>query len=290
MKKNYLTFFIQLLIVLPGFSQEPIQISVDIKDQNFNSGIHEFQAYDTITMTNVTVDGGVGLTLRSLNIVNLNPGVSILSGANFQIFADKPLVSMLMEEGTMLANIGDYDGAINKFNQVLDIYPGHTLANYTLGLLYDKKGDSGTAIAYLEKVLLLAVTSDPLLPQAHYRLGLWKFPSDPYNFHFDKVLELVSANDPLAIMVREVRINYHFSRGLSLLDAGDCNGASMEFQQVLQIDSDHARSHYRLAISYICLGDFDCTLVKYHLQRFIELAPDDPEVPTAKDMLTYILC
>ena len=199
-----------------------------------------------------------------------------------------PLVSQLIEDAELYISVGNYDGAIVLLKRVLEIDPGHLMAHYLLGLQYYQKGDVPTAIGYLEKVLELATPGDPLVPQTHYRLGLWKFPGDPYNFHFDKVLELVAPDDPLALLVKDARINYHFNRGMLLFEAGDNNGAIMEFQQVLQIDPDHARAHYRLGICYVNLDD--CPLAKYHLQRFIELAPDDPEAGTAKDLLAYLLC
>ncbi|MCB0685126.1 MAG: tetratricopeptide repeat protein, partial [Saprospiraceae bacterium] len=209
-RKDLLLFLFGWLWLFPGFSQEPIPSSVHVKDQIFNSGIFNFLAYDSISMSNTIVGSGADLTLRSLNLIILGPGVDISQGATFQVYADNELISRLIEEGNNLASNGDYDGAIAKLEQVLEIYPGHVLANYTLGLIYDKKGDSGAAIAYLEKVLLLAQLNDPLIPQTHYRLGLWKFPEDPYNYHFEKVLELVVPDDPLALMVKDARINYHF--------------------------------------------------------------------------------
>lgn len=287
--RNYvLLLLVNCLFVCPGFSQEPIQSSVHLKDQVFNSGMHKFLAYDTITMSNVAVDDGVDLTLRSLNTILIFPGVNISQGASFQAYADMPVVSQLMDQGALLFNTGDYDGAIARYEQVLQIYPGHTLAHYYLAVTYHEKGEIALAIGFLEKVLLLATPGDPILPQTHYRLGLWKFPDDPYNFHFEKVLELVAPDDPLAIMVKDARINYHFNRGLSLLDTGDCNGAIMEFQRVLQIDPDHAQAHYRLGIAYVCTDQQ--ALACIHLKRFIELAPDDPEAATAMDLLTYLDC
>lgn len=284
--KSYsLTFFIYLLLSAPGFSQDPIQPSVHLKDQNFNSGNNKILAYDSISMTNVMIGSGADLTLRSLNMIILNPGVDISQDATFQVYADMELISRLIEEGNSRASLGDYDGAIAKFEQVLEIYPGHALANYTLGLLHDKKGDSGTAISYLEKVLLLVIPTDPLVPQTHYLLGLWKFPSDPYNFHFDKVLELVSPNDPLALMVKDARINYHLNSGGSLFRDGNLNGAIMEFQRVLQIDPDHPQAHFQLGVCYV---EIDRALARYYLQRFIVLAPDDPEAETAREMLSYL--
>lgn len=290
-KEKYYLVFTVLMLALPRFSLEQIPFNVHLEDQNFTSGPYEFQAYDSITMTNVTVDGGVDVTLRSFNIIGLYPGVNISLGANFQAFTDSPLISQLIDDAELYIKVGDYDDAIVLLKRVLEIDPGHVIAHYQLGLLYYQKEEVNTAIGYLEKVLELATPGDPLVPESHYRLGLWKFPGDPYNFHFDKVLELVSPNDPLALLVKDARINYHLNRGSALFDAGDCNGAIMEYLQALQIDPDHARAHYQLAISYICLDDNEsCVLAKYHLMRFIELAPDDPEVPTAKDLLLYLNC
>ena len=54
--------------------------------------------------------------------------------------------------------------------------------------------------------------------------------------------------------------------------------------KVLELDPDMARAHYTLGKVY---ASTDTAKAKEHLQKFIELAPEDPEVETAKAMISY---
>ena len=58
------------------------------------------------------------------------------------------------------------------------------------------------------------------------------------------------------------------------------------FERVLSADPAHARAHFWLGKSYHSAGDYEKG--KEYLQKFIEMAPDDPEVPGAREMLSYL--
>lgn len=68
--------------------------------------------------------------------------------------------------------------------------------------------------------------------------------------------------------------------------AGRTDTAKAALLQVIQIQPDLARAHLTLGLCYASTSEN--AKAREHLERFIELAPDDPEVATAREMLEYL--
>ena len=60
---------------------------------------------------------------------------------------------------------------------------------------------------------------------------------------------------------------------------------ALELEYVLKADPDLARAHYLLGMALYNSGRADEG--RPHLERFIELAPEDPDVEIAKGLLSY---
>ena len=75
---------------------------------------------------------------------------------------------------------------------------------------------------------------------------------------------------------RREKINAHYNMGCVYKVCGQPRLAEQEFLKVLAIDPDDAGTHYNLGILY---DDSlrNRTKAKYHYQRFVELAPQDPD-------------
>lgn len=67
---------------------------------------------------------------------------------------------------------------------------------------------------------------------------------------------------------------------------GDAAGAKDALLRILVADPDHARAHYTVGLAFASLGDN--AKAREHLQRFIELAPEDPETASAREMLPHL--
>lgn len=59
------------------------------------------------------------------------------------------------ELGRYYFNHGEIDKAIDRFNAVLALFPGHSNSLYSLAIAYEAKGKAGEALKYYEKVLEL---------------------------------------------------------------------------------------------------------------------------------------
>jgi tetratricopeptide (TPR) repeat protein len=73
---------------------------------------------------------------------------------------------------------------------------------------------------------------------------------------------------------------------MTAYNANDNERSKERFEKVLLVEPNRAQAHYLLGLVY--LGEDNKEKTQEHLQRFIELAPDDPDVAAAKDILAYI--
>src|SRR3989338_3409838 len=88
-----------------------------------------------------------------------------------------------IKTGRRAYNKGDYDAAVNSYENVLKKDPESDLANYNLGTAYYKKGDYEKAVNYLQKSLLsenLKIKKNAYynLGNALYKSGMQKAESD----------------------------------------------------------------------------------------------------------------
>jgi len=74
-------------------------------------------------------------------------------------------------------------------------------------------------------------------------------------------------------------------QGVNLFNAGDVEGALSAFLAAIEVMPTHPRAHYRAGLCYASMQNN--VQARAHLEKFIELAPEDGEVPTAREMLSY---
>jgi tetratricopeptide (TPR) repeat protein len=76
------------------------------------------------------------------------------------------------------------------------------------------------------------------------------------------------------------------NEGVALFNANKSAEAIPLFEKALTLDPKLAKAHYLLGLSYANTGDL--AKAKTHLQAFIQMAPDDKDAATAKEMLASI--
>ena len=73
---------------------------------------------------------------------------------------------------------------------------------------------------------------------------------------------------------------------LESYDGGDMVQAKERFAKVLEVDPNHPWANYLLGL--VLMGEGDNEESISYLERFIQLAPDDPEAPSARDLVDYL--
>lgn len=188
---------------------------------------------------------------------------------------DGDAVALIYNEGVAAFQVGDYQAAKTNFEKALEIDPNLPQALSALGRIYLADKNYAGSAAMAER--LLAVNPDDT--------GMMKVRYDAYRGAGDAANEK-AAFDALAAADPKFLAADLYTKGAKLFDGGDIDGAKEELERVLAIDPAHAKAHYRLALCYV--NEDQASLAKEHLQKFIELAPDDPEAAVAKDMLSYL--
>jgi tetratricopeptide (TPR) repeat protein len=74
-----------------------------------------------------------------------------------------------------------------------------------------------------------------------------------------------------------------FNQGVALFNANSIPEATAAFEKVLEMKPGHARAHYMLGLCYVNQGN--SAKAREYLSKFVQLAPNDPDAKTAKEML-----
>jgi tetratricopeptide (TPR) repeat protein len=181
----------------------------------------------------------------------------------------------LFNHGVGDLRAGDRASAKARFQAAVEMDPTLAAAYTGLASLNLEDGNYDEALAIADQ--LLAV--DPgnaeglgIRYEAYRRMGDEAAAT--------AALDELQAADPERI------VDAYYQQGILLFNDGAAQEAVAAFERVLSADPEHARAHYQLGRAYLSAGDYE--KAKQYLQRFIEMAPEDPEVPSAREMLSYL--
>ena len=184
-------------------------------------------------------------------------------------------VALIFNAGVAAVRAANYATAKARFLEALELDPNLEAAVSALALIFHREGDYAKAAEFAEKHL----TTSPG-DQQSLRIR-W----DSYEQLGDKE-KAGAAFKELAAADPKVLATEFYNKAVELFESGDSAAALVEFERVIEIQPEHARAHYQLGICHVGTGD--TAAAKKHLQKFLELAPDDPEAGSAKDMLSYL--
>ena len=98
--------------------------------------------------------------------------------------------------------------------------------------------------------------------------------------------KLIDALVALAALEPEIARDGLWRLALESYDAGDNAQAQVRFAKVLTVDPNYPWANYLLGL--VLMGEGDNQEAISYLERFIQLAPDDPEAPSAQDLVSYL--
>jgi len=181
----------------------------------------------------------------------------------------------VFNRGAEAARVGDVEGAMGHFRRAVELDPELAPGHAALARLHLARQEYDEALAAADRALAI----DPDL------LDLQKVRYEVYHrtgeeAKAQEVFAALAAADP------EGLADTLFQHGKEAFDANQPEQAKQALEQALEANPEHARAHYVLGLVYVNLGD--TAKAKQHLGRFIELAPDDPEAASARDMMGYL--
>lgn len=180
----------------------------------------------------------------------------------------------VFNQGAEAIRVGDVDTARERFEKAAELDPDLAPAHAALAGLYLEVQEYQKAVDAAETALAL----DPDLTNVQrYRYEAYRRMGQEEKAK--EVFAELAADDP------EGLADTLYENGREAFNAGNTALAKTAFEQAITAMPDHARSHYMLGLVYVNQGEG--SKAKEHLQKFIELAPDDPEVATARQMIEY---
>lgn len=177
-------------------------------------------------------------------------------------------------QGATASQKGDWATALAKFNEAAALDP--TLAEVHSGMasVYYNQAKFAEALAAAEKALSLKPGMAAGLRSRFLALdGLGKGPEAAAAWDAYRVVDGKGALD---LMVRRAETDFK---------DGNMAAAEAALNRVLSIDAENPDAHLQLGL---VLSGSDAAKAKAHLQKFLQLAPNHPEVQTAKDILEYL--
>ncbi len=176
--------------------------------------------------------------------------------------------------GVQAYNAGQFEDAVTAFNLALGKNAELAQAQAALARTYRQLGNHQEALAAAEKAIAANQDTNDMqqvLFDAYTSLG----QTDKAN----AALAAMKSGDP-----SKASLNL-FNQAAELYNRGDMAQAKSSLEQVIQLDPNHAKAHYLLAL---CVAGEDAPRAKQLLEKFIALAPEDPDAETAKEMIKYL--
>jgi len=180
----------------------------------------------------------------------------------------------LFNEGVDAYAAGDIAMAQSKFQQVVQLSPDMVAPYLALAQISFAQGSAAEALAMAQSALEREPDNTQALKIAFDGARLTG-DTEAATQALDRLVEL----DPQWVTTTI------FEHAVKLFDDNQSEAAALELRFVLKVDPDHARANFLLGMALYNSGRADEG--RGYLEKFIELAPDDPDVEIARGLLSY---
>jgi tetratricopeptide (TPR) repeat protein len=177
-------------------------------------------------------------------------------------------------EGAEAARLGDTKVARQKFEAALELDPELSNALSALAAMEWEAGNQQAALGFADRALAVDPGDTNALSVRYQALTA-----------LGREEEAAAALTALQQADPATRAAVLYNEAADAFNAGDVETARSKAQEAVEADDNHAKAHYLLGLTLFSTGDSEGA--KAHLQRFLELAPDDPDAATAREMLAY---
>lgn len=181
----------------------------------------------------------------------------------------------LYNEGGEAFQVEDHDTALAKFRKAAELDPTLKEAHHAIATLQLARGNYEASAEAAERALSLGsqdVRTVRVLYDAYQALG--------------RTEELAEIAPRLAAVDPEFGGSKLVEQAAEMWNAGQVDKAVELSRLALSIDTGLAKAYYFIGLDQVSRGEND--EAKASLQKFIDLAPNDSEAETAKEMLAYL--
>lgn len=183
---------------------------------------------------------------------------------------------MAYNAGVALVKSNDINGAAAKFEEALKINPDLIEAHAVLADIYIDQKKYKEALASADRVLKVRPDDKPALT-ARY---------DAATALGDKAMAAAAMKALSAVAPGPEAAVRLLNEGVDHYNSGRMPQAIEVFEQAVKLDPNMAKAHYMLGLSYANADQKE--KARNHLSKFLELAPNDKDAATAKEMLEYV--
>lgn len=181
----------------------------------------------------------------------------------------------LFNTGVAALNVGDYKTAAEKFQAALAEDPELAPAYSALAVVMIGLERNEEALQAADQALQRDPDDARAMRMRYQALRL-----------LDRLDEAAEAFQKLSPQDQVEALRLQYDNALDLFNAGQTQEAVKVLEAIVKAKPDHARAHYMLGLSYTNLTD--SAAAKTHFEKFLELAPNDPDAGTAREMLQYL--
>ena len=157
--------------------------------------------------------------------------------------------------GTAYDDKGDYDRAIQDFNEAVRLDPNAESAYYGRGYAYKKKGDYDRAIQDFNEAIHL----NPNFERAYYDRGNAYIDKGDFDRAIQEFNEAIRLNSKDA--------NAYNNRGVAYHRKGDYDHAILDYNQAIRLNSNFTSAYSSRGDAYFAMsnltaavGDYECTI------------------------------
>ncbi len=232
-------------------------------------------AADSALELNASPADALRVKYQALRAAGKNDEAEAVSAALAEADGAVASAKRLYNEGGVAFQANDKEGALAKFQQAAELDPSLTDAHHAIATIQLGKGNHAASAEAAEKAL--AMGSEDLrtlrvLYDAYDALG--------------KTQELTEIAPRLAAVDPDFGGSKLVEQAADNWNAGEAERAVALSRLALSMDPSLGKAHYFIGLQHLSKGENP--EAKEALQKFIELAPEDPEAATAKEMMTYI--
>ncbi len=177
----------------------------------------------------------------------------------------------LLEKFNISSESSDHQATLNSLFELEKMMPESPELQFNIASTYEKMGDTEKALQYYQKTAELK----PDFYEAWLAIAdiQGKKKSWPEAAAAMKKAIDLKAIDPIAV----------FNYAVYAQNAGDVAAAESAYRKTLELDPQRALAHYQLGLIEVAKEQNDAAIA--HFEKFLELAPTDPQADAAKGVI-----